>query len=213
MKIKQVEELVGITRKNIRFYEEQGLLQVERAENGYREYGLKDVNRLLEIRLLRKLSIPIEDMRQMFDGKKRLRDCLEYQLEELEREKKNLAQVQNFCQEMLDQGTSLEHLDAEACLERMEQLEKEGTSFMDIKRTDIHKKKILGAVLGGGIMIVIMIFTIAILLWANSEEPLPIGWLLFMVAIPVAIGIGVVVALVKRVKEIEGGEEDEASKY
>ena len=78
MKIKQVEELVGITRKNIRFYEEQGLLQVERAENGYREYGLKDVNRLLEIRLLRKLSIPIEDMRQMFDGKKRLRDCLEY---------------------------------------------------------------------------------------------------------------------------------------
>ena len=72
MKIKQVEELVGITRKNIRFYEEQGLLQVERAENGYREYGLKDVDRLLEIRLLRKLSIPIEDMRQMFDGKKRL---------------------------------------------------------------------------------------------------------------------------------------------
>ena len=32
MKIKQVEELVGITRKNIRFYEEQGLLNVERAE-------------------------------------------------------------------------------------------------------------------------------------------------------------------------------------
>ena len=30
MKIKQVEELVGITRKNIRFYEEQGLLNVER---------------------------------------------------------------------------------------------------------------------------------------------------------------------------------------
>ena len=34
MKIKQVEELVGITRKNIRFYEDQGLLNVERAENG-----------------------------------------------------------------------------------------------------------------------------------------------------------------------------------
>ena len=43
MKIKQVEELVGITRKNIRFYEEQGLLNVERAENGYREYHKEDV--------------------------------------------------------------------------------------------------------------------------------------------------------------------------
>ena len=52
MKIKQVEELVGITRKNIRFYEEQGLLSVERAENGYREYSLKDVKRLQVIRVL-----------------------------------------------------------------------------------------------------------------------------------------------------------------
>ena len=38
MKIKQVEELVGITSKNIRFYESQGLLTPERADNGYREY-------------------------------------------------------------------------------------------------------------------------------------------------------------------------------
>ena len=54
MKIKQVEELVGITKKNIRFYEEQGLLQIERAENGYREYHQKDVIRLQEIKLLRR---------------------------------------------------------------------------------------------------------------------------------------------------------------
>ena len=77
MKIKQVEELVGITRKNIRFYEEQGLLSVERAENGYREYSLKDVKRLQEIRFLRKLFIPIEDMREVFEGKKSLTSCLE----------------------------------------------------------------------------------------------------------------------------------------
>lgn len=54
MKIKQVEELVGITRKNIRFYEEQGLLNVERAENGYREYHRADIARLQEIKLFRK---------------------------------------------------------------------------------------------------------------------------------------------------------------
>lgn len=43
MKIKQVEELVGITSKNIRFYEDQGLLQPQRTENGYRDYGLEEV--------------------------------------------------------------------------------------------------------------------------------------------------------------------------
>ena len=61
MKIKQVEELVGITRKNIRFYEEQGLLNVARAENGYREYHQADVDRLMEIKLFRKMDISIEE--------------------------------------------------------------------------------------------------------------------------------------------------------
>ena len=62
MKIKQVEELVGITRKNIRFYEEQGLLNVERAENGYREYHTADIARLQEIKLFRKMDISIEEI-------------------------------------------------------------------------------------------------------------------------------------------------------
>lgn len=65
MKIKQVEELVGITRKNIRFYEEQGLLNVERAENGYREYHRADIARLQEIKLFRKMDISIEDMNEL----------------------------------------------------------------------------------------------------------------------------------------------------
>ncbi len=46
MKIKQVEELVGITSKNIRFYEERGLLTPERAENGYREYHEENIKTL-----------------------------------------------------------------------------------------------------------------------------------------------------------------------
>ena len=37
MKINEVEALVGITRKNIRFYEAEGLLSPRRnSQNGYR---------------------------------------------------------------------------------------------------------------------------------------------------------------------------------
>ena len=47
MKINQVEQLVGITKKNIRFYEKEGLLSPERnSENGYREYSETDVEEL-----------------------------------------------------------------------------------------------------------------------------------------------------------------------
>ena len=84
MKIKQVEELVGITRKNIRFYEEQGLLNVARAENGYREYHQADVIRLQEIKLFRKMDISIEEMKALFEKKKSLQICLEQHLKELE---------------------------------------------------------------------------------------------------------------------------------
>ena len=38
MRIKEVEDLVGITRKNIRFYEKEGLLTPGRElENSYRD--------------------------------------------------------------------------------------------------------------------------------------------------------------------------------
>ena len=50
MKINQVEELTGITKKNIRFYEEQKLISPQRnPANGYREYSMEDVKQLSRI--------------------------------------------------------------------------------------------------------------------------------------------------------------------
>ena len=44
LKINEVEALVGITKKNIRFYEEKGLLSPSRnSDNGYRDYGEEEV--------------------------------------------------------------------------------------------------------------------------------------------------------------------------
>ena len=66
VKINEVERKAGITKKNIRFYEEQGLISPRRnSENGYREYGDEEVHVLRRIKLLRKLGIPIEEIRQM----------------------------------------------------------------------------------------------------------------------------------------------------
>ena len=80
MKISQVEELVGITKKNIRFYEDEGLLSPERdPENGYREYSLMDVDELMKIKFLRKLSVPLEDIRKVQKKELSLSMCLEKQ--------------------------------------------------------------------------------------------------------------------------------------
>lgn len=206
MKIKQVEELVGITRKNIRFYEEQGLLNVERAENGYREYHRADIARLQEIKLFRK-DISIEEMRALFEKRKSLQFCLEQHLGELERRREGLVKMQEMCERLIAEHQSLDTLNAENCLEEIEQMEKEGARFMDIK------KRRTGAIIGAVVMILLMGFTIGLMLWANTQDPIPTGLLIFLIAIPVVIIGGILAALAGRMKEIEGGEEDEASKY
>ena len=152
MKIKQVEELVGITRKNIRFYEEQGLLNVERAENGYREYHTADIARLQEIKLFRKMDISIEEMRALFEKRKSLQFCLEQHLGELERRREGLVKMQEMCERLIAEHQSLDTLNAENCLEEIEQMEKEGARFMDIKKTDIRKKRRTGAIIGARIV-------------------------------------------------------------
>ena len=89
MKIYQVEELVGITKKNIRFYEDEGLLCPERdPQNGYRDYTIKDVCQLEKIKLLRKLSVPIEEIRFLQAGKVSFAQCMEKQIDRLAQEQK-----------------------------------------------------------------------------------------------------------------------------
>ena len=213
MKIKQVEELVGITRKNIRFYEDQGLLSVERAENGYREYHQEDVIRLQEIKLFRKMDISIEEMKLLFEKKKSLQICLEQHLKELEHRKEGLLKMQDMCERLILEHRSLESLNAEDCLEEIEQMEKEGAKFMNVNKTDVHKKKRTGAIVGAAVMTVLMLVTIIIVFWANAQDPIPLGLLLLIAGIPAVIIAGTLIALAGRMKEIEGGEEDEASKY
>ena len=65
MKIKEVEELSGMTRANIRFYEKEGLLSPQRKSNGYRDYTEEDVETLKRIRLLRSIHISLEDIRTL----------------------------------------------------------------------------------------------------------------------------------------------------
>ena len=213
MKIKQVEELVGITSKNIRFYENQGLLTPERAENGYREYHEQNIEALKKIKLLRKLGISVEEIRAVLNHSISLEDCLEKHLAVLEKERENLLNMQRLSDAILQQRDSIDTLNTNEWLDEMEKLEKEGVDFVNVSKIDIRMKKKMGAVIGGAVMIVLMLAMIGFFLWANSQETLPVGVLIVFLGIPVIVIICIIVALRSRIKEIEGGEEDEAAKY
>ena len=213
MKIKYVEELVGITKKNIRFYEEQGLLAPDRAENGYREYGQADVDRLMQIKLLRKLGVPIEEIKRIFQGSIHLDDCLDRHLDELERQKENLAKMQVISEQIIASHVTLQNLDTENYLNQVESMETEGKSFMDVEKTDRRRKKLMGAIIPGIVMILILAASIAAIAWMNTIEKIPVIVNIILLGLPAIVIICIVAAIIGRMKEIKGGEEDEASKY
>lgn len=139
---------MGITKKNIRFYEAEGLLAPRRnSENGYRDYGETEVEILRRIKLLRKLGLPLEEIRQTGDARR-----LRY----------------------------------------------------------------VAPAVVTVIMVAFMASLMALMIWgfttdADQAPPLPL--VVVLVAIPGIVILGVLLALIQRVQEIEKGEIDDARKY
>ncbi len=213
MKIKQVEELVGITSKNIRFYENQGLLTPERAENGYREYHQKNIDELKKIKLLRKLGVSVEEIRAVLGKTVSLEECLEKHVGVLEKERENLDNMHKLSKAILENNDTVDTLNTDEWLDEIEKMEREGVDFVNLSKIDIHMKKKMGALIGGVAVIAVMIVWLGIFLWANRLEKMPVGIFIIFTVIPAAIIVCIIVAIRSRLKEIEGGEEDEASKY
>ena len=216
MKINEVEALAGISKKNIRFYEEQGLLSPRRnSENGYRDYGENEVEVLRRIKVLRKLGVPIEEIRQMLSGAHTVSDGIRRHIITLERERRNLDQSIALCRELQNLDIPVSSLDAQALLAKMEQLEQGGASFQDKHAQDIRVRYVAPVVITV-LMVALMTAFSAILLWvyiSQPEQAPPVWILLLIVALFAAVGVGVVLALAQRIREIGKGEIDDAKHY
>jgi DNA-binding transcriptional MerR regulator len=62
MRIGELARATGASARALRFYEKQGLLQSQRASNGYREYGEEAVARVRSIRYLLAAGLTMEDV-------------------------------------------------------------------------------------------------------------------------------------------------------
>lgn len=60
MHIKELAEQAGVTVKAVRYYEARGLIEPERAPNGYRTYDERDVRVVREVRALLSLGLTAE---------------------------------------------------------------------------------------------------------------------------------------------------------
>lgn len=128
MNIKQAEAETGISRRNIRFYEAQGLLHPQRnADNSYREYTDEDIRTLKLIRMLRMTNMPLEEIRGILSGSCPLSVTAARHKERLIRRQEELLGAIRLCDGL--QGQQIQTLDIDQVLARAAAPQKEGGGF------------------------------------------------------------------------------------
>ena len=65
MLLNEIIKEVGMTKRAVKYYEEKGLLIVNKDNNGYRNYSKQDVDTLKKISVYRKLGIGIKDIQKL----------------------------------------------------------------------------------------------------------------------------------------------------
>lgn len=107
MNINELERLTGITKQNIRFYEKKGLLHPARnSENNYREYTKEDLTRLKAVKLLRKLDLPLENIRKILQDEELLSEALSQHLKTLQEKQQELSACIDVCNNLLQKAMS-----------------------------------------------------------------------------------------------------------
>ncbi len=120
MNIKDAERLTGISRHNIRFYEKEGLIAPRRnRENAYRSYSQQDITLLKQIKLLRMLDMPLEQIGLVLEARLPLQSALDTRQQELLAKTSQLKAAMSLC-DLLRREGSLS--DVDGLMTRMDQL-------------------------------------------------------------------------------------------
>ena len=92
----EVQNKTGLTRKAIEYYEEKGIIDPVRLENGYRDYSEKDVEILEKVALFTKLGLNLKEIREIIFDEGNLSSVLrtrQYELSVEEKKKEILEMI------------------------------------------------------------------------------------------------------------------------
>lgn len=106
MKVSETSKLFGVSTRMIRYYEQNGLIESRRVPGyAYRVYDEEALARLRQIVLLRKLRIPIKDVRTVLENADAVAaiEVFERKIEELGGEIEALATIQRLIVRLVEE--------------------------------------------------------------------------------------------------------------
>lgn len=148
MKINELEDLLGVSKATIRYYEDQGLVTPLRMENGYREYSDDEVRMFQKIIVLRKLGLGIPEIRDLIDGKADLHYALEYNIERLRTRQDEIVSAIELCEDIKADAADFENIDSVKYLRHIYEDEQKGAHFAEAKEMSVRKLNLAITLLG-----------------------------------------------------------------
>lgn len=134
MRIQEIADITGLSKKAINLYEKKGMLQVFRDDSGYRCYTQEHVRILMQIKILRRLDVSLADISHLLQEKNL--QLLDTQKEQLE---KKLAQceLQNFYMQRI--AELLEENDTELLQSVDQEMEE---AWEDVQEPQTNKRSV-----------------------------------------------------------------------
>jgi DNA-binding transcriptional MerR regulator len=159
MNIKEVEKITGLTKANIRFYEEEGLVQPKRNEqNNYRIYTEVEIKRLQEVKKLRLLGISIPEIQKIYAEELSLQKAMERRLKEIREEERLLQETRAICQKAIRTNWNLNEIDRLEIKESKEEWQERLRKLMteDLVQTKLTRNELnntIGLLFSAGMLI------------------------------------------------------------
>ena len=93
----------GITRRTLQYYDDEGILPVERTKENYRLYDEKALRKLWEILIYKEIGLNIEQIKQLFEpGSKAHAEILEKQIQSMSESSTMLAEKIRFAEKVME---------------------------------------------------------------------------------------------------------------
>lgn len=123
MQIREVQQRTGLTKKAIRYYEENGLIITSRKENGYKEYSQETVDILLKIKQLRLLDFTVEEINRYQQNDNR-KEILNRKIQENAEKINEFSLIKSELEKMIQAETNLDRTVENALLNKKKKNEK-----------------------------------------------------------------------------------------
>ena len=102
MTISEVMKETGLTKRAIRYYEEEGLINpLINCENNYRNYHWEDIDKLIKISLLRQIGLSIDSIKGLIDSPSSINDVLKTHINKIDNSIKDLEKSKNLINEII----------------------------------------------------------------------------------------------------------------